>query len=212
MTTTNDTKLIPKALTAKQEAFAQHYAIYEDPSKAYRVAYDAENAAANGVRSNAHKLLKKTAIARRIIELKARIVNVAEGHFDITAAKIIDELAAIAFYDPADYFTWDSDRVTLKASTELTPRQRRAVTAVTQTTGQTKSIKLEMGNKLAAIDKLGKHLGMFKTEVAVKHSGTVNHTATAEDVAKSEDPREALKAFDAFRVTLANNTPVSGSA
>lgn len=200
-----------KALTAKQEAFAQHYALHGDGSQAYRVAYDAQEAKADGVRSNAHKLLKKPSIALRIEQLKKRVVNVAEGHFDITAAKILEELAAIAFYDPADYFTWDSEKVILKSSDELTPRQRRAVTAVTQTTGQTKSIKLEMGNKLAAIDKLGRHLGMFKTELAVKHSGTVNHTATAEDIAKASDPREALKAFDAFRTTLANG-PVAGNA
>ena len=204
-----------RALTAKQEAFAQHYALHGDVTRAYRVAYDAENASADTVRANANKLLKHATIARRIDGLKKRVVTLADEKFDITAGKVLQELATIAFANVQDYVKVDDQGIPMPDFSAVSRRQFAAIGEVVfedietgQRTG--KRVKFKLLDKKGSLVDLGKHLGLFSDNVNVKHSGTVTQVVSAEDVAKSTDPREALKAFDAFRLTLGSN--VSGSA
>jgi phage terminase small subunit len=64
-----------------------------------------------------------------------------------------------------DFFEWDQDGVRIKASTELTPDQTAVVVEVQETrskgTGKN-TIKIKLSDKQAALEKLGRHLGMFK--------------------------------------------------
>jgi phage terminase small subunit len=83
----------------------------------------------------------------------------------VTVDRIVQELAKIGFANSRDFFEWDQDGVRIKASAELTPDQTAVVVEVQETrskgTGKN-TIKIKLSDKQAALEKLGRHLGMFK--------------------------------------------------
>jgi phage terminase small subunit len=162
-------------LTTQQEAFAQEYVLNGyNASEAYRKVTGSK-AKDTSINETASRWLVK--VGSRVAALQAIAAKLATERFEITADRVLQEVAAIAFYDATDYFTWDDKGVTIKPSDELTKIQRKAVTTVTQTTGNTSSIKLEMGNKLGALDKLGKHFNLFKEQVTIRHEHTIIENA-----------------------------------
>jgi len=108
----------------------------------------------------------------------------------ITRSRIFEELAAIAFADIRDVATWDEvhhdvepgdtyfingqehaaeeggvtrvvrQRVNLQASSTIQARAARAIAEVAQT--DKGSVKLKMHDKLEALDKLARALGMYQ--------------------------------------------------
>jgi phage terminase small subunit len=95
---------------------------------------------------------------------------------DVTIDRIVGEYVKIAFADAGDYFDWGPNGVTVKDKSELTPEQRSAVAEVSQTvTEKGGTIRVKLHDKLNALEKLGKHLGMFidKHEVAGKDGGPI---------------------------------------
>lgn len=205
-----------RALTAKQEAFAQHYAMTGDATASYRVAYDAEGMQENSIRANGCKLLKNAAVAKRVEALKARKIELANNKFDVTAEKVLAELARIAFANVQDYVSVDGEGIPMPDFSAVTRQQFAAIGEVTfedietgQRTG--KRVKFKLLDKKGALVDLGKHLGLFKDQAVVTHRGTITH-AKAEDVAQAKDPVEALKVFDAFRVGLTVGSSTAGNA
>lgn len=63
-----------KALTAKQEAFAQAVASGMTQSDAYRSAYSAGKMKATSINVNASKLMADTNIAQRVVSLRAPVI------------------------------------------------------------------------------------------------------------------------------------------
>lgn len=146
-------------LTPKQEGFCTAYIETGNASEAYRLHYDASAMNANTIGRAAHELLKNPKVAERIEELRAEH---KERH-KATIDKIVKELSIIAFADPGDYFDWNKDGVTVKDKASLTPEQRRAISAVEQTVTEAGgTIRIKLSDRQAALEKLGKHLGMFK--------------------------------------------------
>jgi phage terminase small subunit len=87
----------------------------------------------------------------------------------VTPERVIAELALISFASMHDYATWGPDGVTLTASTSLRPEQARVVGEVSQTitmAGGTTRFKLH--NKVAALDKLAKHLALYPTRIFIE--------------------------------------------
>jgi hypothetical protein len=96
-----------RKLTLQQEAFCQHYAKHRNGAEAYRCAYPkAKKWPPQQVAVEAQKCLSNPKIASRITKLSAKIAEIAEKKFEISAEKIIQELAAIAFANADDYFEW----------------------------------------------------------------------------------------------------------
>ncbi len=76
--------------------------------------------------------------------------------------RVIEELANIAFSDAGDLFRWGPDGVAIKDIDELTPAQRRLVAkAATTKTAQGGTTRLEIYDKLSALDKLCKAFGIY---------------------------------------------------
>jgi len=176
-------------LTKKQEAFAQHYALHRNAAEAYRSAYDTQAAPAV-VAVAAQKLLNNPKIALRIEELSAKVDEIAQAKFEITAERILEEVASMAFYNAQDYFAWGTyerpklkrnketggwDRVTTddgmqvmqkvpfcqpKGSDELSREQLKAVLAANETITKTGDVVLEV--------KMGDKLGALKLLMAHK--------------------------------------------
>jgi len=143
-------------LTAKQEKFCQLYVKYGDQNRAYREAYPKAQAwQANSVTTESAKILTKPHIISRVTELRERaaVVN------DISPARTIRELARIAFFDirkilgsdgqilPPD--KWDKDVAPAIQSYRVNADGSRIV---------------QLAPKLAALDALAKHLGLFEKD------------------------------------------------
>jgi len=125
----------------------------------------------------------------------------------ITRSRIVDELGAIAFSDLGDFVDWDNEtqhvaadikdridadvetgdrpaaevvniinRVTLKPSHKLTPALRRAVAKVSQ--DRYGNVRVEMHDKLAALDKLARALGMYQEPAHVEDHSKTDMRAT----------------------------------
>lgn len=82
---------------------------------------------------------------------------------EITREKVRRELGLIAFSSIGDYFHWGPEGVILKDKTMLTPEQQAAVAEVSRSRTRTgETIRVKLHDKLAALDKLAGHLGMYR--------------------------------------------------
>ncbi len=74
--------------------------------------------------------------------------------------RIMDELGALAFYDPGDHVQVRDNTVTITDTDKLTDDQRRAIKRVKMTTGKTESIEVEFHDKIKALDLLDQINGL----------------------------------------------------
>lgn len=139
-------------LTGKQRAFVAEYLVdLNGTQAAIRAGY-----AVSGAAVEAHRLLRNANVAAGIDEAMAQRPGV-------TRAWIVDELAKIARANAGDFFEWGREGVTVKDSAELTDEQRGVVAEISETkTQHGGTVRVKLSDKQAALEKLGKALGMFK--------------------------------------------------
>jgi len=146
-----------QGLTARQAKFVQEYLVdLNGTQAAIRSGY-----AASGARVEAARLLTKANIARAIDEAMSKGPGV-------TRARIVDELAKIAFANAKTYFQWGPDGVTVKDSEDLDDDAAVVVSEVSHTitpTGGT--IRVKLSDKQGALDKLTRILGGYRDKVAL---------------------------------------------
>ena len=151
---------MPVLTNQRYELFAQSLAKGMSATAAYVAAGYAKND------GNAGRLNRSEQVRARVQEL----LEVAAEQSGVTVKRIVDELAKIAFANSSDFFEWDQTGVRIKASAELTADQKAAVSEVQETrskgTGEN-TIKVKLSDKQAALEKLGRHLGMFKDQSPV---------------------------------------------
>lgn len=142
-------------LTPKQERFCQEYLVdLNGTQAAIRAGYSPKTA--NEI---AAENLAKPSIVARVAELQAERATRTQ----VTADRVVRELARIAFLDPRRVMAWGPDGVTLRPADELDPDDAAAVRAASQTVTQHGgTIKLELAPKIDALRLLGDHLGMWK--------------------------------------------------
>ena len=96
-------------LNRQQEKFCQQYALHRNGAQAFFEAYPASRKHTSQYRAEkASKMLVQAKIATRIEQLAAKVVEVADKKFEITAERVLQELAAVAFQNADDYFEWGS--------------------------------------------------------------------------------------------------------
>lgn len=163
-------------LTPKQARFVAEYLIDLNATQAaIRAGYSKQTAYSQGQR-----LLKNAGVATAIAVGQKRVA----AKLDITTERVLKELAQIGFAQPGEYFEWGSKGVTLIDKEKLTPEQMAAVAEVAQTVSPGGgSIRLKLHDKVAALTKIGQHLGMF----VEKHEHKV--TLTHEDALDELDPK-----------------------
>ena len=153
-----------RKLTDKQAAFVAEYLVDLNATQAaIRAGYSERTAYRIGA-----ELLQKTSVAEAIAAGQAKRAQRVE----ITADRVVAELAKIAFADPRDLMEWGPDGITLKSSSELTEEQAASVAEVSETTTKDGgSLKLKKHDKVKALELLGRHMGMFKDKVENEISG-----------------------------------------
>jgi phage terminase small subunit len=173
-------------LTAKQRAFVREYLIDLNATQAaMRAGYSEKTAYASGAEN-----LKKPQIASAI----ESALKIRADRTDITADRVLKELAKIGFADIRKAIKWQgtlvteednpdggdtliiknvvTNNVTLVSSDEIDDETAAAISEISQNAAG--GIKLKMHDKKAALVDIGRHLGMFTDKV--EHTGEVAMT------------------------------------
>ena len=179
-------------LTAKQEAFAQAYVELGSAAEAYRHVYAREGTKILSINRMAHKMVHHPPIAARIAELR----KAALARHNVTIDRIVHELALIGFSNMLDYVTVQPDGTAYVDLSKLTRAQAAAIgelTVETYTEGrgddarEVKRVRFKLSDKQGALEKLGRHLGMFPTQVQgkIEHDHKHDHEhRTVSDTAR----------------------------
>jgi phage terminase small subunit len=95
----------------------------------------------------------KTALRRAMADRARRT--------DITADRVLEELARIAFADLSRLADWGPDGVRLKPANELREEDTAAV-AFVSLGGRNKTQRIRMHNKISALVALARHMGLLR--------------------------------------------------
>lgn len=184
-------------LTAKQRAFVREYLIDLNATQAaIRAGYSSDTAGAIGAEN-----LKKPQIEAAI----SAAMNLRAERTDITADRVLKELAKIGFADIRKAIRWESALVTeednpdggdiavikrivtnhvqLVSSDDIDDDTAAAISEISQNTNG--GIKLKLHDKKAALVDLGRHLGLFTDNVAMKHDVSDPLAALLSDIAST---------------------------
>jgi phage terminase small subunit len=148
---------------ARHEFFAQGVAEGKSARAAYLAAFQAcrKPEAAD---ASAAKLLAKPAVRARVDQL----IAVAAEKAGVTIDRVVAELARIGFADIRQVVSWGPDGIAVIDSAKISDD---AVAAVAEVGKTATGIKVELHDKVGALEKLGRHLGMFKDKVEVAGAG-----------------------------------------
>lgn len=160
----------PMGLTIKQEKFCNYYIETGNASEAYRRAYNCDNMSEKAIWENASKLLNNTKVAPRVKELQDELKDIS----DITKERLMRELSNIAFSTISDmHNTW----IERKDFENLSPKQKSAIKSISTKVlkknigtkdnpeyADVEFVKIEMHDKLKAIEDLAKMLGYNEPE------------------------------------------------
>jgi hypothetical protein len=84
------------------------------------------------------------------------------ARFGITLERVLEEYGHIAFVDLGRIATWDADgRLTMKPSSEIEPKDRAAISEIRRAGPGEGTVHIKLYDKKAALDAIGRHLGMF---------------------------------------------------
>jgi phage terminase small subunit len=164
---------MPEGLTDKQIRFVEAMLVEPNQTKAYKAAgYSGEG---NTAEVNASRLLKNAKVAT---ELARRRAERAE-RTNVTADRVVRELAKLGFSDLKRVASWDNSGVKWIPSDELPEEESATLKDVSFTRErryekgggvvETTNTKLTMHDKRGALELLGRHLGLFKDNVNVTH-------------------------------------------
>lgn len=146
-------------LTPKQKRFCHEYVIdLNGTQAAIRSGYSPRTA-----NEQAARLLAKVSVDEYIKELKRQKAK----NVDITAERVLQEIAAIAFAKLTDVVSFDANgKVDFKNSDELDDKAKAALASVTYSNSQNGGIRqsAKMHDKIAALTLLCKHLGIAEAK------------------------------------------------
>lgn len=135
----------------------QHRRICEEYVRDYNAGRVAE---ACGVSVNAVYAVRKKKEAAEYI---AWLENNRSARTAITADRVLQELARIAFADPRRLVQVDDEgRVSITPTSQLSDDDAACISSIDTTMA---GPRIKIHDKMAALDKIGKHLGMFAERV-----------------------------------------------
>ena len=164
-----------RALTPKQAAFVREYLIdLNGTQAAIRAGYSERTA-----NEQAARLLANVSVSKAVADAQAERAD----RLEITADRVLAELAKIGFADMRDVASWgetvvDEDGkpihgVKLVSSDKLTDSAAAAISEIAETPA---GLRIKLHDKRAALVDIGKHLGMFTEKV--EHSGAIQVQST----------------------------------
>src|SRR5689334_19926091 len=141
-------------LNERQARFVAEYLLDLNATQAaIRAGYSTRSAYSTGER-----MLRNAEVAAAIAEAQAA----RSRRTEVTADRVVLELARVAFGDPRRVMEWGPGGVKLRPSAELTDEEAAIVAEASQTVTEAGgTVRLRAVDKLGALKLLGQHLGMF---------------------------------------------------
>lgn len=152
-------------MNQRQQRFVREYLVDLNATAAYvRSGYRATKRHTAEAGSSA--LMRNHEVAEAIRKAQGSIMSKLE----VTAERVLGELAKIGFADTTAAVYVENGRVLVKDTKELTADQRAAIAEIAEaTTEHGGSIKVRGHDKVRALELLGKHLRLFTDRI--EHSG-----------------------------------------
>ncbi len=159
-------------MTPKQQRFVDEYLVDLNATRAaIRAGYAKKRAAEQG-----YELLQKTTVQMAI----AKAQKARSERTQITVDRVLTELALIGFADMGTYLTLGGGDTTVKLDwTKLPAGATKIIQEITQEehtggrgheTGAVRRTKFKLYSKLDALEKIGRHLGMFTDKLKIERS------------------------------------------
>lgn len=169
-------------LTAKQQRFVEEYLIDLNATQAaIRAGYSKKTAGAIGVEN-----LKKPLIATAISEGRKKQAERTE----ITADKVLAELALLGFANMEDYIRITKEGEPYIDLSELTREQAAAISEVAiddyvekrgKNAREVRKVRIKFHDKKGALVEIGKHLGMFTERLEIEAKGPLVIVRTSKE-------------------------------
>lgn len=146
-------------LTARQEKFVKAYVAYGNATKAGLEAGYGQKSA----HVTANKMLKNPKIIAAIEQERKPIFN----RYEVTAERIVQELARVGFTSMGDLMEVDANGNPDLKLKDLTDEQKTAISEFQTETyakgddASVTKVKVKLHDKLKALEMLGRQLGMF---------------------------------------------------
>ena len=170
-------------LTDKQQKFVLAVVEGKTQADAYRLAYNASKMSDKTIINKASKLMARDDIRAVYNELRGKVVQRLEEDCIVTVEDVVKELKKVAFADIKDFLEFKTDLsvvgyedgevvtdyrtvVELKESAQVDGTMINEISISKDGT-----LKFKLHDKMAALEKIGKHLGMFTDKV--EHSGKI---------------------------------------
>jgi hypothetical protein len=155
---------LSKPLNPKHEAFIREYLLSGNATEAYRKAgYKSKSPEVE-----ASNLLRNPKVEARIKELQAKTQEIAEKKFNITEERILEQLEAIAFFDPMSVLEWDDKgRLIYKKDLKALAGANFTIypeyqTAKDKSDGVLRAkLSFQSGDRRGALELLGKKIGLW---------------------------------------------------
>jgi len=171
-----------RPLTDKQQVFIEEYLVDLNATQAAIRAGYSEHTAKDIGCGNLAKPYIKEAIQELMAERSKRT--------EITADKVLQELAKLGFSNMKDYTTVNDEGMIGVDMSDLTDDQYAAITEVTvdtrkehdkgkKTAGTIEKVKFKLADKGQNLERLGRHLKLFTDRT--EHSGNIGLTDLTED-------------------------------
>jgi phage terminase small subunit len=157
-----------KVLQFKAKRFVEEYLAGASATQAaLRAGYSPRNAP-----NQANMLMKKPEVQAAIAEGQQRLSEDTK----VRATDVFRELQAVSFSDLGDILNFDGDDIRLRPASTISSRARRAISSVKvrrvvegrgEAAQTVEIIEFKLWDKLSALDKLAKHLGLLKERVEI---------------------------------------------
>lgn len=184
-----------KRLTDKQERFVAEYLIdLNAAAAARRAGYSVHTADRIG-----HENLRKPEIQAAVAEA----IEARNERTQVSADRVVKELARIAFSDMRSYVRWAGTTMMLTDSDDLSEDDTAAVTEVTLTPGQFGDrLKIKLGHKDSALRLLAEHTGV----IGAAQNINVNVNTEVQIREREERFERLYDALDSARRTRSNGS------
>lgn len=151
-------------LTPKQRCFVEEYLIdFNATQAAIRAGYSEDSARTTGP-ENLLKPVVQEAIGKAIARRSKRT--------EVTADRVVRELARIAFLDARKVMEWGPQGVKFRPSEELDDDDAACIVEASETiTEAGGTIRVKMADKMAALNLLAKHTGVAKDQLEITGAG-----------------------------------------
>lgn len=153
-------------MTPKQKAFVAEYLVDLNATQAaIRAGYSEKTASRIGP-----NLIGKSCIQEAIQAAMSK----REKRTEITADRVIQELARIAFLRSDDIFEIVGGSVRVKDTSEMSEDARSSLSGASETiTEKGGTVRVQIADKVKSLELLGKHLALFTDRVNMDVSGSL---------------------------------------